>query len=82
MKFTMQNLKIGTKLYTKGKLQNYNHQTIPKSNPLKLMYRNLGYHILYCAIAATKEENWSSQKIETIKKNTSDPLGVPYYQLH
>ena len=46
----------------KGKLQNYNHQTIPKSNPLKIMYRNLGYHILYCDIAATTEETWGSHK--------------------
>jgi len=62
MKFTMQNVNIGIKLKMKGKLQNYNHQTIQKSNPLKLMYRNLGYHILYCDIAATTEENWSSHK--------------------
>jgi len=72
----MQNLKIGTKL------QNYNHQTIPKSNPLKLMYRNLEYYILYCAIAATTEKkNGAHKKSEPMKKNTSDPLGVPYYQL-
>jgi len=32
------------------------------------MYRNLGYHILYCDIAATTEENWSSQKIRNIKE--------------
>jgi len=62
MKFTMQNVNIGIKLKMKGKLQNYNHQTIQKSNPLKLMYRNLGYHILYCDIVATTEENWSSHK--------------------
>jgi len=49
----MQNVKIVIKLKIMGKLQNYNHQTIPKSNPLKIMYRNLGYHILYCEIAAT-----------------------------
>ena len=62
MKFTMQNVNIGIKLKMKGKLQNYNHQTIPKSNPLKIMYRNLGYHILYCDIAATTEETWGSHK--------------------
>jgi len=46
MKSTMKNVKIGIKLKIMGKLQNCNHQTIPKFNPLKLMYRNLGYHIL------------------------------------
>ena len=58
----MQNVKIGIKLKMKGKLQNYNNQTIPKSNPLKIMYRYLGYHILYYDTAATTEENWSSHK--------------------
>jgi hypothetical protein len=32
------------------------------------MYRNLEYHILYCAIAATTEKNWSSQKIRNNKE--------------
>jgi len=63
MKFAMQNVKICTKkLKIKGEVQNYNHQTIPKSNPLKLTYRKLGHHILYCAIAPTMEENWGSHE--------------------
>jgi hypothetical protein len=40
----------------------------------------LGYHILYCAIAAIMDENWGSHENQKlIKKNTSDPLAVPYY---
>jgi hypothetical protein len=35
MKFTIKNMKTCKKPKIKGELQNYKHQTIPKSNPLK-----------------------------------------------
>jgi hypothetical protein len=50
------------------------------SNPEKPKYTKLGHHIQYSATTITMEENSGlPQKSETIKKYTSDPLGLPYY---